>query len=122
MGGSSQMVQVTVYDSSAVVPRHLDYLEARNLRPGSIKQRRRLLQRVCRFTGGHVISVTAEQLTQYLSRPGRCPDTRRSELSHLRSFYRWAIREGLLTTDPTVGIETPKVPCRLPRPMPDEHV
>ncbi len=37
------------------------------------------------------------------------------KLSAVRSFYRYATREGWLDTDPLVGVRTPRRPGRLPR-------
>jgi site-specific recombinase XerD len=38
-----------------------------------------------------------------------------SKLSAVRSFYRHAMREGWLASDPLVGVRTPRRPARLPR-------
>lgn len=43
----------------------------------------------------------------------------RDLVSHVRAFYRWAIREGLTDRDPTVGCHVPPVSRRLPRPARD---
>lgn len=43
--------------------------------------------------------------------------TRYAAISHLHSFYRWAIRTGKTTTDPTVMVERPTVAPNLPRPI-----
>lgn len=56
------------------------------------------------------------------SRYGRSPATRKAELSCLRSFYRWATRFGHRGDDPTVLLDAPPVPVRLPRPMSDRQL
>jgi site-specific recombinase XerD len=109
-------------DASAVVPRHLDCCAARNLRPGTIKQRKGLLRRLCRFTEGRVLEATSDDLSAFLAQPGRGASARGTDLSHIRSFYRWALVEEQITVDPTVRLEGPKLPRRLPRPMPDDDV
>jgi integrase/recombinase XerC len=43
-------------------------------------------------------------------------------LSTLHSFYRWATRAQHLAVDPTVDIDRPKVPKRLPRPVPSAEL
>lgn len=43
--------------------------------------------------------------------------TRRALLGDLRSFYRWAISRQFADRDPTLPVETPKVPRRLPSPL-----
>jgi len=46
--------------------------------------------------------------------------TKATILSHLGCFYTWATEEGHLTLDPTAKIRAPRVPRKLPRPIPDE--
>lgn len=43
----------------------------------------------------------------------------RDSVSHVRAFYRWAIRHGHATVDPTATVELPRAPRRLPRPARD---
>ena len=43
----------------------------------------------------------------------------RDGVSHVRSFYRWAIRTGLTEVDPTATVDLPRAPKRLPRPARD---
>ncbi|RDJ92913.1 hypothetical protein B4Q13_25540, partial [Lacticaseibacillus rhamnosus] len=40
----------------------------------------------------------------------------------IRTFYRWALLEELIEKDPTLRLERPKLPARLPRPMADADV
>jgi integrase/recombinase XerC len=44
---------------------------------------------------------------------------RRDYLSHVRAFYRWANRAGILERDPTTAVDTPRNRRRLPRPARD---
>ena len=46
----------------------------------------------------------------------------RNVVSHLRAFYRWAMREGYTTNDPTALVETPRLPRLLPRPASDDAI
>jgi site-specific recombinase XerD len=43
----------------------------------------------------------------------------RDAISHVRAFYRWAIRTGLTETDATSAVELPRTRRRLPRPARD---
>lgn len=47
---------------------------------------------------------------------------RYSAISHLHSWYRWALRQGVATVDPTELVERPKLAPRLPRPAPGDVV
>ncbi|RPH33805.1 MAG: hypothetical protein EHM90_00055 [Chloroflexi bacterium] len=44
------------------------------------------------------------------------PATSRNLIGYVRAFYRWAMREGLCETNPTLLVEWPRLPRRLPRP------
>jgi site-specific recombinase XerD len=46
----------------------------------------------------------------------------RALLVSLRAFYHWLQRESLAGSDPTVQVDRPKVPQRLPRPTPEREV
>jgi len=46
------------------------------------------------------------------------PSTVARKLAALRTFYRFLVREGRATADPTLGIAAPRGPQRLPRPVP----
>ena len=50
------------------------------------------------------------------------PGSTRNLLVNLRALYRWAMREGLVVTDPTVLADRPPVPQRLPRPAPEHDI
>jgi integrase/recombinase XerD len=43
------------------------------------------------------------------------PATARSRLSQVRGFCRWLRRKGLLSTDPTLGVDGPRMPRYVPR-------
>lgn len=96
----------------------LDDAGRRNLRPGTIKQKRYAILRLARWLGRDPLSATGDDLTRFLDRLDK-PEARATELSHLRSFFRWALVEGRIGSDPTIRLVRPRVPRRLPRPMPD---
>jgi integrase len=50
-----------------------------------------------------------------VARPAQ--ETRRGYLGDLRRFYGWAVTRGHASSDPTEGIETPRVPTRDPSPL-----
>lgn len=96
--------------------------ERRNLRPGTIKQKRYALGRLARHTApADLLELGHDHLVAYLDRLDK-PETRATEMSHLRSFYRWAAIEGLIDHDPTMRLVRPRVPRRLPRPIPDRDL
>ena len=42
--------------------------------------------------------------------------------SHVSGFYRWALRRGLVATDPTCDIPVPKVRAGLPHPIEEDDL
>lgn len=102
---------------------HTRYLRARNLRPSTIYQRGRVLARLRRqVTPDGLLNLTDEQILDALDARNVTAATRACELAHLSSFYEWALLTGRTELDPTVSIPRPKVPRRLPRPMPTEDM
>ncbi len=101
-----------------LIGRFLDDARRRNLRPGTISQKRLALRRLDRAVHPTaLLDVTHDQLVAHLDRLDQ-PESRATETSHLRTFYRWCVIEGLLEVDPTARLIRPRVPRRLPRPMP----
>lgn len=53
--------------------------------------------------------VTAADVRAWLASVGGAPATRNVHLSAVRSFMRWAVREGHLDADPTAGMRSARV-------------
>lgn len=60
--------------------------------------------------------VTTGNLTTYLA-VDIAPSTFARRLAALRTFFGWAVREGYIAGDPTLGLEAPRRTRRLPRPI-----
>lgn len=52
---------------------------------------------------------------QHLSEQGRGPRTQARRLSALKHFFRFAVEQGAADTDPTIGVDMPKLPKSLPK-------
>ena len=102
--------------SGELIKAHSRYLSALGRRPRTIESRRTMLYRVQHATGQSLTTITREQLEDYLESL-TAPATKRVYLAHLRGFYRWAVDEQLITTDPTRRVVAPKIPKAVPRPM-----
>lgn len=100
-----------------MVEDHLRHLRRRNLRPSTIEQRGRALRRLGR--GHDLARISGEEIEDWLDARDLTPSSRASEISHIRGFYRWAVMEDVLDSDPTLRVVRPRVPKRLPRPMPE---
>lgn len=97
------------------------HLARLNRRPGTIYQQRRTLMRLAAMLGGPILLATLDDLRTFTSR-GLGDEALYAEVSRLRCFYRWAVREGHLEHDPTVRLERPTRRPGLPRPMPRADV
>ena len=75
--------------------------------------------------GAALVDLTRADLLEYLahlSREGRKARTAARVLSSLRQFYRLAMREGWVTSDPTVQIDSPKLGRPLPKTLSEGEV
>lgn len=101
---------------------HLEHCRARGLaKETTIPARFDLLERIQRAFGD-LHTVTTSQLETWLAGPpGRrpcddwSPKTRATYHAHLRAYYRWAQRAGLVAVNPMDLIDPPKVPYQKPR-------
>ncbi len=104
-------------DDLGAIDAHLALLTHLGHRPGTIRSRRWALLRVHRAYG--LLDVTPEQLYVLVSGPTMGADARAGLVSHFRAFYRYALKQQLIAVDPTVDLDRPRRPRRLPRPMPE---
>lgn len=100
-----------------IIWRYVVAMERRNESEGTIRQRWYLVTRWFRHAGERWADPGRELLEEWLDAMSIAPATRYNYISNLHAFYRWANREELTAFDPTLGIERPRLPRRLPRPV-----
>lgn len=106
-----------------IIDEHCAHLARLNRRPGTIYQRRKVLDRLTRFLEpDQLLAVEVSDLRSFIDRAEFSTEYQAAETTHLIGFYRWAQIEGHRDTDPTVRLERPSRRKGHPRPMPDEHV
>ncbi|WP_198679226.1 tyrosine-type recombinase/integrase [Thermomonospora amylolytica] len=69
--------------------------------------------------------LTVEALTSAAAaffREGKSAATRSRRISAMRGWCAWLVRTGHLTADPTIELETPRLPRRLPVALTDEEL
>jgi integrase/recombinase XerD len=74
-------------------------------------------------TGVDPVGLTHRQMRLYLAELDRAGYARRTiarRLSAVRSFFAFAVTEGLVASDPSSVLATPKIAARLPNVIPDE--
>lgn len=92
------------------------HLRRRNLTDATIERRLRCLA-LLRAECGDLFAVDHKAIEEFLDRRALGPVTRTNWLSHLHSFYAWALNEELTGRDPTARLTRPKLRRRLPRPI-----
>ena len=97
-------------------------LTEEGLAPRSIEAYKRDLDDFAHFIAGRGVSdpaqVTRAAVTLYLvalRRRGRAPATVKRRAAAVRSFYKYLLREDVLTQDPTLDLAPPRLPRRLPK-------
>lgn len=103
-----------------IISAHIAHLNLRGLRPSTVSKRQWHLTRLEQQVDPVPIElITRTHLEVFLSRP-ITSKSRVTELSHYRSFWRWGLSRGFFESDPTLGIESPKTPQYLPRPISED--
>lgn len=98
---------------------HLAELAYRGRTTGTIRQRRWCIGRLARWADPtDVLDLDHHALVAFGGRDHLAAETRASELVHLRGYYGWCAREGVVEVDPTIRLPRPARPRRLPRPIP----
>lgn len=97
-------------------------MRRRRLADGTIGHRLAAMRRWIDWAGDDWASADREQFEDYCDdRDHLSARALYSEISHIAQFYVWARRAGYDVHDPT-DVERPKLPRRLPRPVPADSV
>jgi integrase len=103
-----------------LIDRYIDHCERRNLRPTYVNNQRLALHRLTAALDP--LTATTAELETYLDGRALQPASRATEIAYLRGFYTWALDEGLILCSPARKVARPRIPVRLPRPMPDTDI
>lgn len=109
-------------------PDLLDYIfwaaQVRGLSPNTTRVRLDFLNRLHQFAGVPLREIEPHHLLRFerLAIAGKAAETRSAYTSHLRAFFRWAAKTGIVSVDPTEVLTMPKVPKHLPRPIEEDDL
>lgn len=101
----------------------LDYLfwgaQVRGLSPSTLRVRMDFVHRLYVFAGVALRDIEPHHLLAFekVAIAGRAAESRRAYVSHLRSFFRWCVKTGICSVDPTEVLTMPSIPRHLPRPI-----
>ena len=113
-------------DANALLDRFLDtlWLES-GLSRNTLSAYRSDLEALAVWLKGPPDKATRSQLQNYFAScvsQGARPRSTARMLSSLRRFYRYLLREGLITDDPSALLESPKLGRPLPKSLTEEQV
>lgn len=98
------------------------YLVRRGYAINTRQHRMGLVRRWFDYIGDEWRAATFREVEAFAADLGVSPSSQRAHLSHLRAFYRWARREGIVDHNPVDLVDLPRVGTRLPRPAPDDAI
>jgi integrase/recombinase XerC len=101
------------------VRRHLKHLTLEGKSRYTIERREQALARVAAALPVPLLDATGDHLYQWRAGLTIKPASVACYLSHIKSFYAWAKDEGLVEENPMKGVPVPKMPDRIPRPIPE---
>jgi integrase len=109
-------------DSGAAVAAHLGHLRLRGLAATTIGERRRALARMAAILPVPLLQATEADLLAWRAGLHLGDYALNSYAAHARGFYGWAVSEGLIASNPAVGLPVPRRPKRLPRPVAEKDL
>ena len=102
--------------------KHLKHLRLKNRAPSTIRHRSESLDRLQKQIPVPILDATADHLYEWRAGLNLKPATVSVYLSHIRSFYDWAMGEGLIESNPAAAAPVPKLPARVPRPIAEQDL
>lgn len=103
--------------SLQVIGAFLSRLRLAGMRPRTVETRQQTLAAfAAALAPGGLLEATRHDVEAFLGRPLSAA-SRVSYRAGLRSFYLWAVEDGLLEVDPTARVPVARVPKGLPRPI-----
>src|SRR5215470_1742717 len=120
------MPAVPIAENVAIVDAFIDSLWLEDgLARNSLAAYRRDLQGLAAWLGARSLYATAEaDLQRYLAEQftHSRASTANRRLATLRRFFRWALRDGKVQTDPTLQLVNARTPARFPKALAEAQV
>lgn len=101
---------------------HLKHLQLEGKAALTLYHRERALARLAAALPVPLLDADAGMLYDWRASLTTGDGTIAADLSHVKMFYRWAVRQGYLLTSPAEDLPVPKVRRRIPRPIADKDL
>ena len=96
----------------------LGWLSAGGSATGTLRVKKRYIGDLSKVAP--LADITARQIESWLSNPRWAPETRKSARSSIRSYFAWAVHNGVRDDNPTENLLTVRVPQGRPKPTPED--
>lgn len=101
---------------------YLEHLRREGRSPDTIKLRRKILGQLDRALPDGLGEAADDEIAEFVYSERRAINSRATYLTGVRSFYRWGVKAGWLTVDPTVEFESVRTTRGVARPCTDEQL
>jgi integrase/recombinase XerC len=101
------------------VRRHIKHLSLEGKSTYTIIRREQAISRLEKHLPVPLLEATPDMLYEWRASMTVKPASVACYLSHVKSFFAWAVTEGLVGENPMAGVPVPKMPNRFPRPIPE---
>lgn len=109
-------------DLNAALAGYANHQHRRNFSPITTREHRTKIRALAMGLDADLFDATTEDIETWLDGRGITPQTRVTYISVFATFMRWCITNGLTNNKGALGLVKPKLPRRLPRPMPDDDI
>lgn len=107
---------------SLLIRRWSTSMRARSFSERTIRERVQLIERLALLVGTAPEDFTEDELATFLAQEHLSPGTRATYIYALRSWHKWLVRAGRREDDPTIFIDSPRVPEVTHRPVVNAHL
>ncbi|AVP62469.1 site-specific tyrosine recombinase XerD [Clostridium botulinum] len=111
-----------------IIENYIKDLQKKNLSKNTLEAYKRDVEKFSEFVKGReenilsVDTVTIMAFVQYLQREGRATSSIVRNIVSIRNFYKYLIRKNMVSEDPTLGYEIPKIERTIPKILSVEEV
>lgn len=106
-------------EDERLVRDHIDSVRRWGIRERTLHHRRQALRMLARQLPTGLIHATREDLEHWQAGLRVAPSSLATYTVHVRSFYLWCEEAGRRADNPAARLRVPRVPRRLPRPIPE---